>query len=87
MTILKKALMAAAGAVASYYAAKLVTEFLEEKPLKTRVREGKAKVVDLKTRAATKAESAAAAAKAKYEELAEKASSLIEDRDGDGKPD
>lgn len=46
--LMKKILMAAAGAIASYYATKTVKAALERKPLKSRMRDGKAKVTDIK---------------------------------------
>jgi len=55
MGILKKILVSAVGAAASYYVTKVVTAALERKPLKARMRDGKSKVVDMKNEVMNKA--------------------------------
>ena len=68
-SIIKKMIIAAIGAAASYYATKSVTAALERKPLKTRVRDGKAKAVDIKDSVVNKAVEAKAAATGKVDAL------------------
>lgn len=74
MELLKKLIIGAVGAVASFYATKAVTAALERKPLKTRVREGKQKAVDIKAMAVDKATTMKTAA-------TDKINSLIEEKD------
>lgn len=95
-SMLKKIFVTVAGSVATAYLTKYVTEALDRKPLKTRVREGKEKVVQLKDTAMEKASNLKSsaqskvadvkvAAQSKAEELKVKADSLIEERnDKDG---
>lgn len=82
-SMLKKLFMTVLGTVLTAYVTKTVTEALERKPLKTRVREGKAKAVQMKDTAVSKAESLKSAAKAKTHEAKAaaraKADELIEE--------
>jgi len=61
----KKIFVSVIGAVATAYVTKVVNEALERKPLKTRIREGKEKAVQIKADAAVKAADMKAAAQAK----------------------
>jgi hypothetical protein len=82
-SMLKKLFMTVLGTVLTAYVTKTVTEALERKPLKTRVREGKEKAVQLKDTAVSKAESLKSTAKAKTHEAKAaaraKADELIEE--------
>lgn len=78
MTILKKALASAAGAIASYYIAKLVTEALEEKPLGARLNDVKERAHDLKLQARGKVGEMKSKVKSKYDDL------IHDDRDRNG---
>jgi hypothetical protein len=68
---MKKIIASIAGAVASFYAARFVTQLLSEKPLKTRIREAKTKVIDLKDQASSKITSVKNAASSKVSSLIE----------------
>lgn len=72
--MLKKLIVGAVGAVVTAYVTKVVTAALERKPLKTRMREGKEKVVDIKNSAVQKAQAMKADASSKM-------SSLIDEKD------
>lgn len=82
-SMLKKLFMTVLGTVLTAYVTKTVTEALERKPLKTRVREGKAKAVQMKDTAVSKAEGLKSTAKAKTHEAKAaaraKADELIEE--------
>lgn len=80
MSALKKALVAAAGAVASYYAVKLVTEMLEEKPLDARVRDARTRITDLKDTATAKYQDAADLMSSRVQALSDKVDSLLKEK-------
>ena len=73
-SLFKKILIAAVGAAASFYATKVVTSALERKPLKTRMKEGKQKVADIKDSAMQKAAEMKSSA-------SEKMKSMIEEKE------
>lgn len=78
-SIVKAIAVSAIGAVASYYAVAWAKRMLEEKPLKARVREGKAKVVDMKDAAVEKASNLKSTAKAKANELIQDTKHEVDD--------
>lgn len=78
MSVLKKALIAAAGAAASYYATRAVQKLLEEKSLDARMSAAKDKVVDIKTGVATKVVGAKSRADAKIDDLSKKLDTFID---------
>jgi glucan-binding YG repeat protein len=95
MGMFKKIVMGVVGTIATAYVTKAITDALERKPLKARIRSGKNKVmqmkdvaatkaVELKDTAATKAATAKHAARSKAEELKAsakaRADELIEER-------
>ena len=80
MTLLKKALVSAAGAIASYYAAKYVTALLEEKPLDARVRDAKMKLSDFTETATSKYEDVMSSMTDRVQALSDKVDSLLKEK-------
>lgn len=78
MTVLKKALIAAAGAVASFYATKYAQKILEERSLDDRMEDVKNKVFDIRTGVATKVVNAKSRVDTRIDELSKKIDALIE---------
>lgn len=83
--MLKKIVAAVVSTVVTAYITKFVTEALERKPLKTRVREGKEKAMEMKDTAMQKAADVKMAAQEKAAEMKikaqVKADELIEEKD------
>jgi len=83
--MLKKALWSALGTIVSYYITQWTTKKLQEKPLMTRVREGKESIIDFKDQAKVKAASVATAAKIKLDDKATSLNALIQEKKEDVK--
>lgn len=83
-SLIKTVVVGSIGTAVSYFVTAWIKELLEEKPLKTRVREGKQKAVDIKDKAMSKAQDVKSATRAKADELAVKTRmktrSLVEEK-------
>ena len=80
MSIFKKAIASAVGAIASYYAVKYVTAFLEERPLMDRVDDIKTFAVDLKDSAECSLADAKDDVTTKIEKISDKVNSLFQSK-------
>lgn len=80
-SMLKTVIIGAIGTIASYYVTMWAKRMLEEKPLKTRVREGKEYAAQMKESAMMKAERLKANARMKADQAAVKARSLVEEKE------
>ena len=80
MTIIKKAIVGAVGAVVSYYMAQYVMKMLEEKPLRTRVRDAKSKVADMRSKAGSKLSDVKGDVLERVQNLTEKVNSLVQEK-------